>query len=344
MELDKSKCFGCTACKAVCPTKAIQMLPDERGFLYPCVNDEKCVGCNRCEQVCPYKGGAMSLGTGEAFAFIHKDKNVLKNCTSGGLFTAISDTVLSKNGVIYGATLDEKLYVHHIRAVSRQDRDRIRGSKYVQSDLKDCFDSIKNDLKKRKFVLFSGTPCQVDGLHHFLGSADIENLLTCDIICNGCPSPLIWEENIKLLEKKLHKKVTGYSFRPKEWGWNIHKEIAYTGTRKHHSTFYTDLFIRLYYSRLIMRNTCNNCPYTSLSRVGDLTMGDCRNIEKVYPEIDTFDGVSLVLINSPKGRQMFEQISDTAAIYPVDINKIIQPPLLNRVRKLVRVKNFGIII
>lgn len=330
MNIDQEKCFGCTACTCACPTEAIKMEKDERGFLYPVVDNNLCIDCGKCERICIYMNRKIKNQRFiAAYAFIHDDKKVLEKSASGGLFTALSDNILSRDGVIYGAIMNDKIQICHSRATTKEERDLMCGSKYVQSNLDRIFVQVKNDLQAGKYVLFTGTPCQIDGLKSFLDSMDTSKLYTCDLICNGVPSPLIWEENIKLIEKKYRKKVLQYKFRPKEWGWSVHREIAYLeDNKKLYSTFYSDLFRNIYYGRLVMRKSCNICPYTSLNRVGDITMGDCRNIEKLYPEMKTFAGVSLAILNSEKGKQLFMEVSENARIYPVDIEKIKQPPMI----------------
>lgn len=321
-------CYGCTACVAICPTNAIKLQTNEKGFLVPTINETLCVHCNKCDNVCACKVGTQYHSSFTSFAFIHHDASVLEKSSSGGLFTALSDIVLDAKGIIYGASMNDNMYVHHIRAITREERDRMRGSKYVQSDLEDIFHHIKEDLKEDNYVLFTGTPCQVDGLKHFLSSVDTTNLITCDLVCNGVPSPLIWEEHVRLLEQKYHHKLKAYQFRTKKWGWSIHKECAYFDNNKQvHSTAYTELFKNLYYSRMIMRESCYTCPYASTSRVGDITIADCRNIENLYPQMNTFNGVSLALLNSEKGKQLFEKAAQNGDIYPVNLEKIMQPPL-----------------
>lgn len=331
MRIDYDKCFGCSACACACPTHAIKMERDERGFQYPNVDNKLCIDCGKCERVCIYMNSKINnVSIKKSYAFIHNDKKVLSKCASGGLFLALSDVILSRNGVIYGAVLDDKMRINHSRATTKQERDLMCGSKYVQSNLGDTFICAKKDLQAGKYVLFTGTPCQIDGLKSYLKGIDIEKLYTCDLICNGVPSPLIWEENIKLLERKYRKKVEGYQFRPKKWGWSVHREIVNLKNHKDvYATFYSDLFKNIYYGRLVMRKSCDTCPYTNLARVGDITMGDCRNVEKIYPQMQTFNGVSLAIINSKKGMDLFTEASENAKIFPVDIEKIKQPPMMH---------------
>ena len=329
MRIDYKLCSGCTACETVGPTNAIEMVQNTRGFWIPKIDEELCINCGKCERVCMYKTKRFYNNMVSAYAFIHNKESVLEESSSGGMFTAVSDIILSDGGTVYGAVLDKDMKVCHKRAASKAERDLMRGSKYVQSYLGNTYQDIKRDLKAGKWVLFTGTPCQIDGIKHFLTNDEQEKLLTCDLVCNGVPSPLIWEEHVKLLEKKYHRKMIGYKFRSKEWGWSVHRECAYfENNKKEYSTAIVDLFKKLYYSRLVMRTSCYSCPYTTMNRVGDITIADCRNIEKIYPEMNTYKGVSLVLVNTEKGGKIFDEVAKQGTCYTVDVQKIIQEPLV----------------
>lgn len=324
---DKKNCAGCTACRAVCHKNAITMRMDEKGFKYPQVDLEKCVNCGLCDKVCVFdKKPEAKRENHFAYAVKHKDKQILKDSTSGGIFTAVSDYVLENDGVVYGATLDENIVVRHIRATTVEERNRMRGSKYVQSDMGDIFYRVKQDLADKKLVLFTGTPCQVAGLRSYLGTKS-EGLICLDLICYGVPSPLIYKEHIAFLSKKYRSKITDYKFRPKKWGWHIHRELVCGEKKTYHSTPYTDLWQNLYYSRIITRLSCNNCSYSNLNRVGDITIGDCRGIDKVKPGFGSYEGVTLAIVNTEIGKKIFGKISDVITYEPLDIESVMQPPL-----------------
>lgn len=323
---NKQNCAGCTACMAACPKKAISMVIDEQGFQYPFVDLKKCVNCGLCDKVCPFD--KISKGTQErcAYAVKHKDPMILKESTSGGFFTAVSDYVLEQGGVVYGVALDEHIVVRHIRAITAEERNRMRGSKYVQSDLGDIFSQVKNDLDNNKLVLFTGTPCQIAGLRSYLGNR-CDGLICLDLICHGVPSPMIYNEHICFLSKKLKTKIIDYKFRPKNWGWHMHKELVCGKKRIYHSTPYIDLWRNLYYSRIIVRPSCNNCPYSNLNRVGDITMGDCRGIDNIIPDFGSYEGVTLAIINTEQGKEIFEKISNTIIYESLNVEDVMQPPL-----------------
>ena len=323
---EKKSCAGCTACAAVCPKGAISMVADEWGLSYPEVDTEKCVDCGLCDKICPFDKETHGTEERIAYALKHNDPSVLEKSTSGGIFTAVSDYVLSAGGVVYGAAIDDNIVVRHTRATTPDERDRMRGSKYVQSELGDTLVSVKRDLAAGKKVLFVGTPCQVAGLKSYLGNK-CDGLITLDLICHGVPSPLIYKEHIGFLSKKLNTKIIDYKFRPKKWGWHVHREIACGEKREYHSTPYTDLWRYLYYSRIATRPSCNNCPYSNLSRVGDITIGDCRGIDRVLPDFKSDEGVTLAIVNTDVGKAVFEAISDTVTAVALNVSDVMQPPL-----------------
>lgn len=327
--VDRADCCGCTACASVCPKKAISMVEDAEGFKYPQIDEDACVSCGLCLKTCPIAGRPKEYESNvkKAYALKHKDKEVLKNSTSGGAFTAFSDYVLEKGGVVYGAAFDGNMVVRHARAENVDERNAMRGSKYVQSDLKNTFSLVKKNLKEGRRVLFSGTPCQVDGLKHYLGSY-YPNLICVDLICYGVSSPLLFLEHIKLLEHKNHSKCVDYSFRPKLWTYHSNKSTAtFKNGRLVHSNAYVDLYKSIYYSRLANRPSCHSCRYSNLSRPGDLTIADCRVIDKIYPDFGSNEGVSLVFVNTDVGEKVFGEISDRVMAMPVSLDDVMQPPL-----------------
>lgn len=323
---DKSKCCGCSACASVCPKAAITMKSDAEGFAYPEIDTALCVNCGMCDKVCPLTH-SLDNTLLSTYAVQHKAQDVLTQSTSGGMFTALSDLVLRENGVVYGAAFDNSMAVRHVRATTAEERDRMRGSKYVQSDVNGVFSCVKADLAAGLRVLFVGTPCQVDGLKHFLGK-NTKGLICCDLICHGTPSPLIFEEHLHFLEEKKHKKLKAYHFRPKHWGWHVHREMAvFEDGREYHSRVWSDLWQTIYYGRIATRPSCHDCHYSNLSRPGDLSIGDCRGIDRVSSAFKSDDGVSLVLVNTPLGQALFEQLSDKLLVEKIDIADVMQPPL-----------------
>lgn len=326
---NKWRCCGCNACAESCPNNAIRMVPDEEGFQYPSVDRELCSGCNLCNKICAFaKSSPEDHSPLRVLAAQSNSVDILKASTSGGIFTVLSDYVFHKNGVVYGAAFDKNLIVRHLRAETPYERDQMRGSKYVQSDTCGIYKKVKRDLKDKKLVLFTGTPCQIDGLMSFLGNMSTDNLICCDLICNGVPSPLIWKEYVKFLEHKRKSKMTSYQFRPKDWGWhNKNCKCIFENGLSYHSDAYTNLFKELYYLRFISRSSCHKCRYMSTARVSDITIGDCRGIDKVIPDFPSYNGVSLVLVNTVKGLKVFESISSNLNYMDVNLKELMQPPL-----------------
>lgn len=323
---DKQNCAGCTACMAACPQNAISMVEDEQGFLYPIVDEEKCINCDICNLSCPMLKTYSSLNEYSAYAVKHKDICVLNDSTSGGIFTAVSDYILDQGGVVYGAALDNEMVVRHIRGISPKERNRMRGSKYVQSDLGNTLEQVRNDLSAGKTVLFTGTPCQVAGLKSYL-KKEYDNLICMDLVCYGVANPRVFRDHIYLLSKKLHTIIKGYSFRPKKWGWHANRALVFGDHKVFHSTPYTDLWSQLYYSRIVTRPSCNKCPYSNLYRNGDISIGDCQGIDKVLPNFGSYNGVSLAIVNTQKGRAVFDAISNAVVYEQLNIEDIMQPPL-----------------
>ena len=323
---DKSLCCGCSACASVCPKAAITMKPDAEGFAYPEIDTALCINCGLCDKSCPLHH-TVENALLSTYAVQHKAQDVLTQSTSGGMFTALSDAILKENGVVYGAAFDGNMVVRHARATTAEERNRMRGSKYVQSDIGNVFSFVKADLAAGLRVLFVGTPCQVDGLRRFLGNKT-DGLICCDLICHGVPSPLIFKEHLRFLEQKKHKTIKNYYFRPKRWGWHVHREMAvFEGDREYHSHVWSDLWQTIYYGRLATRPSCHNCHYSNLSRPGDLSIGDCRGIDRVSSAFKSNDGVSLVLVNTPRGQELFDQISDNLSVEKIDVTDVLQPPL-----------------
>lgn len=242
------------------------------------------------------------------YAVKHSNEEIRAASRSGGIFTAISDNVLKNGGVVYGCIITDELQAVHFRAISENERDRMRGSKYVQSKMGDIFRICKKDLIDGRKVLFSGTPCQVAGLKNFL-NREYDNLVCVDILCHGVPSPAVWEKYVQWQEKKANDKIVKVDFRNKvDFGWRAHYEtLWFSKGKKVDSRVYTNLF----YKHSILRPCCYKCPFKSTDRVGDISIADYWGVEKVAPKFDDNKGVSLVLVNSDRGRKLFETAKGT---------------------------------
>jgi coenzyme F420-reducing hydrogenase beta subunit len=289
------------------------MQPDEEGFLYPTIDSSRCVDCRRCIDVCPLirQGNFKATAPSQFYVARHKSAAVLWQSTSGGAFTAVSDAVFRQGGVVYGVDYDEDFHVLHRRAETPEQRDRMRISKYVQSNLRDTFTRIKLDLAAGKKVLFSGTPCQAAGLRGFMANSPlVAGLFICDIICHSIPSPQIWQDYKRLLERENGGKLASVQFRSKKDGWsreNSNKGFLFTMENKP-EVQEDDRFYHLFFkSGAITRPACSQCRFTDVQRASDLTIADYWGIERYSPEWFNPLGVSLIMVNSPQGRLLFEQ-------------------------------------
>ncbi|KAA6327270.1 NAD(P)H-quinone oxidoreductase subunit I [termite gut metagenome] len=280
--LHKQDCCGCTACASICKQQAITMQTDERGFLYPQINVAKCMDCGLCEKVCIFQKGYSTNDTQPpiAYAVRHKNEEELKSSRSGGMFVALADFILSENGIVYGAGYTDHFRVVHKRATDKEGYREFKGSKYVQSDLNSTFLQVKHDLKEKKKVLFTGTPCQTAGLNAYLMNIDKSNLYVCDLVCHGTPSPYIWRDYLNYVEEKVNDKIIMVDFRDKEKGWSSHFEsFVFRNNKKLFTRTYTELF----YKHIILRPSCEICRYTNIYRPSDITIADFWGWEKTIP-------------------------------------------------------------
>lgn len=322
---DKSLCCGCTACMAVCPHDAISMRKDTLGFAYPVVDLSRCVGCGLCDSVCGFSERQKSGDFPETVAVLaarHEDPDVLSSSQSGGVFTALSDVVLAEGGVIYGAAMDRNLEVSHIRAESHGERDRMRGSKYVQSAMNGSFRSVRDDLRSGRKVMFTGTPCQTAALRSYLPSSIQDNLVLVDFLCHGVPSPAVWNAYVASLGRK--GEIVRADFRDKKAaGWKEHKEsFAYSDGRVRIS----ETFKVLFYKNIMLRHSCGSCPYDMADRESDIVIADFWGISEVLPEMDGDAGTSMVYCRTDKGRRLL----DAAAVHMNTAEVIIDRDFLAR--------------
>lgn len=313
MQFDIESCSACMACVNVCPKDAISITHSTEGFLLPQIDEDKCVHCGLCETVCDFRKDVhVGNNMRRAFSFVHSDKRVVEKSSSGGAFTALSDSILEKNGVVVGVTYDHEFNVAHAFAVDREGRDRMRGSKYVQSNPGLLYREIKNKLLQQP-VLFVGTPCQCAGLKSYL-KKDYDNLIIVDFFCHGVPNNKMFKEHVAFVEKRNHGKALDYCFRVKKYGWNSYTNvISIAGSLnndnlKEDSSWITQSFLTFFATSLSLRPSCFNCPYRNLHRPSDISIGDFWQIEKLTGKKDK-DGVSFVTINSKKGEVIIDEIA-----------------------------------
>lgn len=319
-------CCGCSACASICNHDAITMKPDALGFLYPEVDYSKCVECGLCKKVCSFNDNydtSLNLPEPIAYGARHQDIDEVMRSRSGAVFVAVSDYILENGGVIYGAGYTDHFRVVHKRATTKEGRDEFRGSKYVQSDMNTVFRQVKKDLKEGLTVLFSGTPCQTSGLNSYVGNKLRENLILIDLVCHGVPGPYLWRDYIAYLEKKEGASIIWVNFRDKEqFGWEAHREtFKFNGGGK---MWYTKSF----YQHIMFRHSCGNCHFCNTKRPSDITIADFWGWQKQDSNINSDNkGLNLVLVNTPKGREIFEAIKDKLEVIDASPEAYLQPNL-----------------
>lgn len=282
------------------------------GFMYPEVDMSKCVECRLCEKVCAFNDRYETpdnFSSPIPYGVRLKDTEEMMKSRSGGAFVAFSDLILTRGGTVYGAGYKEHFVVAHTRATTPEERNAFRGSKYVQSDLTGIFKAVRDDLRAGRWVLFSGTPCQTSGLASFIPGALKEKLILVDIVCHSVPAPGIWKDYLNYIESKEGMEIEGVDFRDKKkFGWKAHRETLTlrnpaNGRIKEISPY---IYSYLFHQGLMIRPSCPECKFCNTRRPSDLTLADFWGWEKSDPTINADDkGISLVLVNTPKGDEIF---------------------------------------
>lgn len=300
-------CVGCGACKAVCKKDAISLIKNKQGFIKSYIDKNKCIDCGLCKKVCPVINTPIKNGSLKVYSYKAKD-SLRKNSTSGGAAAALSEEVINKGGSVFGASLNKDFSLSHIKIESKKDIKRIQGTKYIQSDMIGSFNEIKADLSTNKTVLFIGTPCQVAAVKNYVlvNKIDDKNLYLCDIICHGVPSNRAFNDFILWLKEK--ENFDKFYFRNKEISWRGDSCSIKSGDNLKRSKYISG-FMNLYYSNLITNNACFNCKFTEPNRVSDITISDFWGIENANAKFEDNLGVSMVLLNTKKGEDLFSSLS-----------------------------------
>lgn len=308
---------------------------DEEGFRYPHLDPASCSSCGQCLQICPmvaenyavirrYPGPddvekMAQSGYPHVFAAWNKDEAVRKESTSGGVFTLLAKQVIATGGLVAGAGLSDDLQLRHILVDTIEGLQRLRGSKYLQSDLGDIYRHIKSALEERRQVFFTGTPCQVAGLNSFLKQTH-EGLMTCDLVCHGVPSDKIFRKYINEREGQHGGQAIAVSFRNKKTGWKRYSVTIDFDNGCHSETpMDQDSFMRLFLTDLCLRPSCYSCPYATIPRQGDITLGDYWGVGTAHPGIDDDRGVSLILVNTEKGADRFQRLEGDMIVHHSDL-------------------------
>lgn len=310
---DPSLCCGCSACAAACTHDSIRMEADSDGFAYPVIDPDTCVDCGACRRTCPASPDnrdSTPLHPPESvLAAWNLDDTIRRQSSSGGVFTPVAELILADGGVVIGASFEDELVLRHVEVESPLELERLRGSKYLQSELPHALlRRIRTVLASGRKVLFTGTPCQVAGLRRFIRK-ESPNLVCVDILCHGVPSSRLFRKQLAH-EGIPPSETTGYAFRDKSRGWKSYSTgpIPRRGIgRRRVAT--SDPFMIAFLRDYALRSSCYSCPFAQTSRTGDLTLGDFWGVHRSHPHLDLDDkGTSLVLVGTDKGRQILDSI------------------------------------
>lgn len=337
---DKSKCCGCAACVQKCPKQCISMQLDDEGFYYPVADESVCIECGLCEKVCPELDRPMDREPIKCYAAKGRDDIIVEQSSSAGIFTLLAENVIKSGGVVFGARFDKNWDVEHAYTDVINGIGQFRSSKYVQSRIGNTYTVAKVFLDQGRIVMYTGTPCQLAGLHKYL-RRDYDNLISVDVICHGVPSPGIWRDYLRNaispfgrknsvssfryspLSERDATQIKGISFRDKRLGWKKFSFVLQTSqgySRSEENTVsssykpliqerhYRNLFLQGFLSNIILRQSCYSCPARKGRSGSDLLLGDYWGVKNFYPEFYSREGVSMALAYSEKGKKLIEKL------------------------------------
>lgn len=314
---DKSQCCGCNACLDICPKDAISLKVDIEGFWYPSIDTNKCIDCDLCIKTCPMTQGADNIQRYKSpivYAAYSLDDKIRIDSTSGGIFSMLALEVFENKGFVGGAVYNEDHSVSHIITNNETRLSDIRSSKYLQSSMTGQYKEIKRLLQQKEKVLYCGCPCQIQALYKFL-KKEYENLITCDFICRGVNSPKVFTKYMEMLEKQYGSRATFIKFKNKKWGWhNFSMKVKFSNGKEYCKDRWHDLFFIGYLQAgNFSRPSCYKCRFKGFPQKSDITLADFWGIEKLDKSMDQDKGTSLVMINSDKGRYLFDTIKEKIA-------------------------------
>lgn len=334
-------CCGCNACGDICPKKAITFLVDKEGFWYPKVDKEKCIDCGLCNKVCPIETECKSRNSNKlepkCYAAEHKSIEVIFNSTTAGMFSALAEGVYSQKGYVGGAIHNKDFSVSHFISNDRNDLQRLRRSKDLQSNAEGLYKKIKKLLDADEKVLVCGVPCQIAALLNYVGK-DYDNLITVDLICAGVNSPKVWRKYLDYIEEKNCSKIVWTENKSKEYGWDkLTQKFVFENGQEYFDTDKTSLFIHGYIvSHLYCRPSCYECNFKGFPRMADITIGDFWGITKHSNKHNSNMGTNLVMINSEKGQEYFDKIKKRVNLEETPIEWALSgnPALTTSISKL----------
>lgn len=306
---NKQDCCGCGACVQKCPKHCISLNEDSEGFLYPQVDIATCIDCGLCEKACPVQNPAETRTPLQVLAAINNDEKIRMESSSGGIFTLLAEKVINQGGVVFGARFDEDWQVTLDYTKTIEGLATFRGSKYVQARTDETYKLCEQFLNAGRKVLFTGSPCQIAGLHHYLRK-QYDNLTTCDFVCHGVPSPKVWRLYLKEVIDGANRSITDIKFRNKDNGWKAFNfKLAFdesSQTTTLSSCHRDNLFMRAFLSDMILRPSCYDCKAKQGRSMSDITIADFWGINNSHPEMDDDKGTGLILIHTTKGQKAID--------------------------------------
>ena len=329
-------CCACTVCSVSCPKGAITFKRNTEGFSYPEIDMNKCIGCLRCETVCAFKKDKDSKWDDNnvtVYAAKSKERSVIENSSSGGVFTVLSDYFIENGDAVGSCIYDaSKKQVRFEIYETKRERDRARGSKYIQAEIGNTYSEVIKWLKENvnKKMLVVGTGCQIAGLNELLYKEKVRNqVILVDLICHGVPSPGLWEKYVEYMEKQNGIHIEEISFKDKRDGWKNPYVYAKSKGREVSIKPFADWF----YCNYSVRESCYECPYTRVNRRSDITIGDYWGIENILPKFYDPMGVSLVLVQSKAGKKLIQSVASELNYVETDTEKCLQPRLISPAEK-----------
>lgn len=325
MQLCKEEqCYGCYACVDSCPKKCLTMKENRYGHIIPVCDENQCIDCGLCEKSCPVLDGKEKEELKEVhkvYAAWAKDENIRMTSSSGGMAYVIEKSFLKQGGIVYGAELTDEIFVRHIRVTDIKELYRLQGSKYVQSHIGDNYISVKKDLMNGKKVLFTGTPCQIAGLKTYLKEkAKDENLYTMDLVCHGVPSQTVFKKYI--YKESDGKKIQNIRFRD-ETGYGLQLDLEEGIKRIRMRDSY---WFRGFMYGIFNRESCYQCPYAGINRIGDISLGDFWGLGEKIPFNEKIinNKVSLVLENTDKGTNIVRNVNEAVHIFERTMEEAVE--------------------